>query len=92
VPRKGDFFQEDLFPDTRSGQPSHTVSEWLEGSDKAPLKMSLNPNSAVAGGGSSSSTSISSFKTPTQLKGELKEAADRIKYLEDLLQRNSINF
>lgn len=92
VPRKGDFFQEDLFPDTRSGQPSHTVSEWLEGSDKAPLKMSLNPNSAVAGGGSSSSTSISSFKTPTQLKGELKEATDRIKYLEDLLQKNSINF
>jgi len=91
VPRKGDFFQEDLFPDTRSAQPAHTVSEWLEGSDKAPLKMSLNPNAAVTGVGSSTASSTS-FKTPTQLKGELQEANDRIKYLEDLLQKNSIDF
>ena len=43
VPRKGDFFQEDLFPPSFSGVPSHTASEWWAGSSKPPKVMSLDP-------------------------------------------------
>ncbi|ETV84539.1 hypothetical protein H257_03713 [Aphanomyces astaci] len=43
VPRKSDAFQDDIFPDTFSGVPSHTADEWLAGSEKTPSLSSLNP-------------------------------------------------
>ncbi|TFJ81076.1 hypothetical protein NSK_007719 [Nannochloropsis salina CCMP1776] len=49
VPRKGGFFQDDLFPPSMAGLPSHSAPEWWAGSDKAPLLMSLDP--AVREGG-----------------------------------------
>jgi coronin-1B/1C/6 len=50
VPRKSECFQDDIFPDTNAGMASVTCAEWLEGADKPPVKMSLNP----AKGGSTS--------------------------------------
>ncbi|KAM3573332.1 hypothetical protein VYU27_004691 [Nannochloropsis oceanica] len=59
VPRKGDFFQEDLFPPSFSGVPSHTASEWWAGSSKPPKVMSLDPaareRGKVANGGKAGS-------------------------------------
>ncbi|KAF0692949.1 hypothetical protein As57867_015978, partial [Aphanomyces stellatus] len=43
VPRKSDAFQDDIFPDTYAGVPSHTADEWLAGSEKSPVLSSLNP-------------------------------------------------
>lgn len=45
---QGDFFQEDLFPPTYAGIPSHTADEWLAGSDKEPVSMSLDPAKRTA--------------------------------------------
>ncbi|KDO23448.1 hypothetical protein SPRG_11375 [Saprolegnia parasitica CBS 223.65] len=43
VPRKSDAFQDDIYPDTYAGVPSHTADEWLAGSEKGPVLSSLNP-------------------------------------------------
>ncbi len=40
-----EFFQDDLFPDTKvTWEPALTSSEWFSGIDKAPKKMSLKPS------------------------------------------------
>ncbi|KAJ3444216.1 coronin [Anaeramoeba flamelloides] len=41
APRKADFFQEDLFPETRGMEPSIDVDQWLEGENTEPIKISL---------------------------------------------------
>jgi len=41
VPRKSDIFQDDIFPDTFSGEPALTADEWLGGQDAEPKTMSL---------------------------------------------------
>jgi coronin-1B/1C/6 len=46
VPRKSELFQDDLYPDTFSGEPSLTAEEWLSGKDAEPKKMSLAPGFA----------------------------------------------
>lgn len=90
VPRKSDAFQDDIFPDTFSGEPSHTADEWWGGSDKEPETMSLNPINRPQGGGSSSS--FTPMKTPAQLTKELDEAQARIEFLEKKLQDAGISF
>jgi coronin-1B/1C/6 len=44
VPRKSVDFQDDIFPDTLAGVPSMSCAEWRNGSDKGPMKMSLDPS------------------------------------------------
>jgi coronin-1B/1C/6 len=86
VPRKSEFFQEDLYPDSQGTEPSHTGDEWLAGSNKSPKLISLNPNntsnSSAAGGGSKPKTVV---KTVPVLQAELAAANARIKQLEDRL-------
>lgn len=48
VPRKSESFQEDLYPDTAAAIPAQTVGEWMGGSNKGPVLVSLNPASAGA--------------------------------------------
>ena len=44
VPRKEQSFQEDIFPDTYSGQPAQSAEDWLAGKTVAgPKKMSMDP-------------------------------------------------
>ena len=47
VPRKSEGFQEDLYPDSFAGIPSHTCDEWLAGSSKPPELASLNPGAKI---------------------------------------------
>jgi len=87
VPRKSESFQEDLYPETYSGEPSHTAEEWFSGSDLPPRYVSLNPNSrpvSMALGTSSSSTpkAFGSSKNNHSLQLELDMANLRIKALE----------
>jgi coronin-1B/1C/6 len=93
VPRKSEGFQEDIFPETFSGEPSHTADEWLAGSDKPPKLMSLNPSNTSA----KCSTPVGSmgrqvsFKSVAVLQRELDAANERIKYLEGKLKANNIS-
>jgi len=59
VPRKGDQFQSDIFPDTLSNEASMTATEWFSGTNTPPKYMSMAPGAHHhQGGGSSSSTSF----------------------------------
>lgn len=43
VPRKSEIYQDDLYPDTFSGEPSLTADEWLAGQNAEPKLTSLAP-------------------------------------------------
>ncbi len=93
VPRKSESFQEDLFPDTYSGEPSHSAEEWFAGSDLPPLYVSLNPNGNKSGSAAPASSSStpkgafsSSMKSSFAVQTELDAALARIKDLEARLQ------
>mmetsp|Transcript_14044 Transcript_14044/g.17700 ORF Transcript_14044/g.17700 Transcript_14044/m.17700 type:complete len:454 (+) Transcript_14044:232-1593(+) len=93
VPRKSDAFQDDIFPDCPSLAPAHEVEEWLEGSSKVPITMSLNP--ALQASPSKRHLGIKktfTVRTVAQVEKELKEANARIKYLEEKLQASSIEY
>lgn len=86
VPRKAEGFQEDIFPETFSGEPSHTAAEWLAGSDQPPRLMSLNPASGQKSARSSTaSTRVYSVRTVPALMAELEQAQARIQLLEERL-------
>ena len=89
VPRKSEAFQDDIYPDSFSGEASHTSDEWFAGSDQPPRLMSLNPSgaSSASSGGASSPrlSSKTTFKPVAVLTAELEAANVRIKELEDRL-------
>eukprot|EP00483_Globobulimina_turgida_P001951 UN01953 len=45
VPRKSgaDIFQEDIYPDTYAGKPALSADEWLNGENKDPIQISMDP-------------------------------------------------
>jgi coronin-1B/1C/6 len=74
VPRKSDAFQDDIFPDTNAPTPAHTFAEWMSGSSKDAVKMSLDPsknggmtymNGGAAGGGMNGHKSPNGGASPT---------------------------
>jgi coronin-1B/1C/6 len=90
VPRKSDAFQDDIFPKTAAATPAHSIGEWLEGSSKEPVMMSLDPRDNANGGNGAAKPKA--FKTVSSLSKELSEAQKRIQVLEGLLAENSIAF
>jgi len=92
VPRKSHDFQEDIFPDTASGTPAHSFTDWLEGSSMDPVLMCLNPaKSGSNGGGGAAPAPKKKFKTVGQLTKELEVAKARIAELEAKLAENEIS-
>lgn len=89
VPRKSDAFQDDIFPPTASTEAAHSFSEWMGGSSKEPVKMSLDPKDR--GSGAAPSAKKQTFKTVASVSAELAEAKKRIKFLEDKLKENNIS-
>eukprot|EP01041_Mallomonas_annulata_P007777 gene7777-15913_t len=74
VPRKSEAFQDDIFPDTFSGEPSQTAQEWLtSGVDLPPKLMSLNPANKAGGAMKSSApkTPAIPLKSIAVLQAEL---------------------
>jgi coronin-1B/1C/6 len=68
VPRKGDQFQSDLYPDTFAGRPSLSAAEWFKGGNAQPIMMSLNPKdvgSAIRAVVKDDTTSISPGTVPS---------------------------
>lgn len=90
VPRKSDAFQDDIFPDCPSTQPAHTAEQWKEGSSKVPNTMSLNP--ALAGSNKSNGAKKTKLRTVATISVELKEAKERISYLEEKLKESGISY
>ena len=95
VPRKSDAFQEDIFPDSAAPVAAHGVDEWLAGSDKVPVTMSLDPAKAGAAHGGPAKPSMTrqtSVKSVSSLSKENDEMAKRIAYLETKLSEAGISF
>ncbi|GMH70316.1 hypothetical protein TrST_g4870 [Triparma strigata] len=90
VPRKSDAFQDDIFPDSNAPVAAHTSDEWMAGSSKDPVKMSLDP--ANAGSAPGSNAPKKAFRTVSTLSKELDEAQKRIEYLESKLKGASIEY
>lgn len=91
VPRKSEAFQEDLYPDSASIEPSHTAEAWLNGSNLPPKLVSLNPISGLRIS-PRASASFTALKSPTSVQSQLNVALERIKYLEDKLTSAGIEF
>ena len=88
VPRKSDAFQDDIFPDSAAPVPAHTVDEWVAGSSKPPVLMSLDPSKA--GAVSTGAAKKMVIKTVATVSAELKVANERIKELEEKLKAANI--
>jgi coronin-1B/1C/6 len=86
VPRKSDAFQDDLYPPTFSGVPSHTADEWLGGSDKPPKLCSLDPaNAGAEVANEVTMTAVAPVKSKASIQAELDAALARIEQLEKAL-------
>jgi coronin-1B/1C/6 len=90
VPRKSDAFQDDLYPDTAGPHPAHSADEWLAGSNRNPVLVSLNPASNGAVTQASAAAPVSSaprpaVKSSAALQTELDAANARIKELTEML-------
>lgn len=103
VPRKSDAFQDDIFPATAAAIPAHSHQEWLSGSIKDPVLMSLKPGDvqsvsgarsagASNGGGTPKGAGAGGFKSVASLTKELDEAKARIEYLEQKLNEASVEY
>lgn len=47
VPRKGDQFQEDIYPDSNTGEAQVTSAQWFAGESKPPAYGTMRPGAAV---------------------------------------------
>jgi WD40 repeat protein len=92
VPRKSDMFQDDLFPDTASGEPSLTAAEWSSGSNAEPKTMSLAPGFQAP----AKPTQELKFekqvvdegpKNENELRAEYEKLKTRVAYLEAELHK-----
>jgi len=93
VPRKSDIFQDDIFPDTFSGEPALTADEWFSGKNADPKTMSLAPGFVQKK--TTQEFNPSKVEAPKELsEKELKDEVDRltkrVAYLEaELIKRDA---
>lgn len=93
VPRKSDAFQDDIFPECPSVTPAHSAVQWKEGSSKKPSVMSLDPKmTSKNANGAGAAGNKTKLRTMASVSVELKEAQQRIKYLEGKLDEASIEY
>jgi len=90
VPRKGDIFQDDLYPPTYAGQPELTLDKWAGGANASPKQVTLSPNFVPV------KQAESSFKTVAveekklsekELRDENEKMKKRIAHLESELAK-----
>ena len=82
VPRKSDAFQDDINPPTAAAIPAHSLGEWLEGSSKNAIKISLNPEDNGKQVVEEAAPKKQAFKSMGQLKKELADATKKIEELQ----------
>jgi coronin-1B/1C/6 len=79
VPRKGDQFQADIFPDTRAYEPSLSAASWFGGSNANPKMVSMKPGE----GQSSAAPAAMTMTSPTaSLEAENAALKARVAELE----------
>lgn len=90
VPRKSDAFQDDIFPPCAAATPAHSFADWMGGSSKGHVTMSLNPKDGGATKATNGGSPKRAFKSASQLSKELDEARERIEFLEGKLKEHNI--
>jgi len=87
VPRKSDVFQDDIFPDTFSGEPTLTSAEWVSGKNGDPKLMSLahgfQPGKKAAEfNPTAQAHSEEKVLSQVELQQEVEKLQKRVAYLE----------
>jgi len=84
VPRKSKLFQTDIFPDTYAGQPSMSASDWCNGENKPPVKISMDPKKKgkAAAGGIKILSKADLMKENAELKKRVAELEAQVKALQ----------
>jgi len=79
VPRKGDIFQDDLYPPTFSGEPSLKADEWFGGKNADPKLTSLAPGFVPAKAQNTSFQTVA-VEEPKKLSDkELRDENEKLK-------------
>jgi len=94
VPRKSDIFQEDLYPDTFSGEPSLSSQEWVGGADAEPKLRSMAPGFVAKEKPASDFQPVAQKeegpKNEKELREEYEKLKQRVAYLEaELVKRDA---
>lgn len=79
VPRRSESYQEDIYPMTAGAQPALTAQEWLQGTNKGPVLMSLRPGSVILNSlpPLPEQTSFPNATEPVQYRGRMAETIDK---------------
>jgi WD40 repeat protein len=96
VPRKSDMFQDDIFPDTSSGEPSLSAEEWASGKNEEPKLMSLAPGFQAPARPAATEFKPEKQvvddgpKSENELRAEYEKLKTRVAYLEaELVKRDA---
>ncbi|EEA05505.1 uncharacterized protein CMU_025110 [Cryptosporidium muris RN66] len=95
--RKTHAYNKELFPDCFAGKPSLSAEEWINGSSKSPILISLNPNSLNSQYSPKSSLDfspnkqLSTSKTKSIISGKDLNS-DLEKNSKTSMQRDNISF
>jgi len=95
VPRKSDMFQDDLFPDTLSGEPALTADAWFSGQNAEPKLMSLAPGFQAPSRPAQEFNPTKQVveegpKNENELRAEYEKLKNRVAYLEsELVKRDA---
>eukprot|EP01101_Sappina_pedata_P009056 TRINITY_DN515_c1_g1_i1.p2 TRINITY_DN515_c1_g1~~TRINITY_DN515_c1_g1_i1.p2 ORF type:complete len:449 (-),score=237.23 TRINITY_DN515_c1_g1_i1:130-1476(-) len=91
VPRKGDIFQDDLYPPTIAGEPTLSAAEWFSGKNSEPKLITVSPGSLPT-----KSSQQTNFQTVVveekklsekELRDENEKQKKRIAHLESELAK-----
>jgi len=91
VPRKSDVFQDDIFPDTFSGEPSTDAGEWLSGKNGDIKLTSLAPGFVQKERATDFKPTVQQEKvlSESELKAEVEKLTKRVFYLKaELVKRD----
>jgi len=92
VPRKSEIFQDDIYPDCYSGDPSLTCAEWVSGKDADPKLVSMANNFVAKPKSASFVPEVKEEKvlSEKELRSEVDKLTNRVAYLEAELVKKDI--
>jgi hypothetical protein len=90
VPRKGDIFQDDLYPPTTSGEPALSSADWLGGKNGTPKLVNVSPGVVVSKAPETSFKSVvveEKKLSEKELRDENEKLKKRVAHLESELAK-----
>jgi len=79
VPRKGDIFQDDLYPPTFSGEPSLNVDQWLSGKNAEQKLTSMAPGFVAPKAQETSFKTVAVDEPKKQSEKEVREENEKLR-------------